>query len=156
MSPFKYEWGLLYEQDCFNPVDKVFDVRNGILMRKDLHAMFDMYLFTIVLNAGEYRVRVSDLDKRVSAELRAHHDTAIAFKVNENQWPGATFLKKHNADFNSRQLELKAAAEARDLKKSESGDTFTNDDSEEVGHFSKLADEMWEESQFTSTFLNLE
>ncbi|KAI9333701.1 hypothetical protein BDR26DRAFT_921232 [Obelidium mucronatum] len=146
-------WTQLYQPYCFNPLDADFDVRNGILLRDDLNGLFDMYLFTI--SAVDYRVIVSVFDERVPPELDNLKDKIIKFIGNQNQWPAPEFLKHHNDIFAFRQEKLKAAAEAPFLNRSESGDTVTNDKLNVNCNLSKLADDMWEESQTTSTFMSL-
>ncbi|KAJ3398062.1 hypothetical protein HDU80_009309 [Chytriomyces hyalinus] len=86
-----------------------------------------------------------------------HRDNeVVVFTGDQDDWPGEEFLKHHNRTFNFRQEKLKAAAETGFMEKSESTDMFTNDNLEENHDLSKLADDMWEESQTTSTFLSLE
>ncbi|KAJ3226503.1 hypothetical protein HDU78_010376 [Chytriomyces hyalinus] len=133
------EWAQQYEPHCRNPSDAAFDVRNGILMRNDLKRLYDLHLFTIEFSAGEYQVTVSELDKWISAELQSYNGKIVAFTGNKDEWPAVEFLKHHNRIFKFRQ-----AAETE------------NDNLQEHRDLSKLADDMWEESQTTSTFLSLE
>ncbi|TPX52175.1 hypothetical protein CcCBS67573_g09920 [Chytriomyces confervae] len=138
------QWEQEYEPHCRNPSDAAFDVRNGILLRNDLNRLYDLHLFTIEFSAGEYQVTVSELDKWISAELQSYDGKIVAFTGNPDEWPAVEFLKHHNRIFKFRQKKLKAAAETE------------NDNLQENRDLSKLADDMWEESQTTSTFLSLE
>ncbi|KAJ3250442.1 hypothetical protein HDU77_006650 [Chytriomyces hyalinus] len=118
--------------------------------------LFDMYLFTIEFSAGKYQVNVSEFNARVTAELQSYNGQVVVFPGDQDDWPAEEFLKHHNRTFNFRHEKLKAAAETGFMEKSDSTDTFTNDNLEENRDLSKLADDMWEESQTTSTFLSLE
>ena len=146
----------MYSRFCFNALDEVFDIRNGLLLRADLKRLFDRYLFTIKFLAGQYQVVVSELDLHVSAELQNYNEKVICFYGNESQWPAPEFLEHHNAHFNFRQKKLEAEAEPIAMKKSKSGNTIIYDNIEENANLSKYADDIWEEQQKTLTFLNLE
>lgn len=98
-------------------------------MRDDLNGLFDMHLFTIIhkiveQDNWEYRVVVSDIDERVTAELEKLNDVVIAF-IDENTRPSPQFLEHHNQIFYLQQEDLKAASEPNEFRRIESGGTIT-------------------------------
>jgi putative restriction endonuclease len=72
------------------------DVRNGILLRADLHRLFDQGYVTIT---PEYRVEVSPrlkLDYQNGHSYYPLHGSLLSVPTSQNEVPGADFLRWHN------------------------------------------------------------
>ncbi|KAI9333112.1 hypothetical protein BDR26DRAFT_868608 [Obelidium mucronatum] len=145
-------WIANYRPFCLRPDDDAFDVRNGILMRASFNMAFDSFLFTIVFENDEYVVRVQDpsVFLSVTSELQFLDDKRISFPSSKrSEWPAPEFLKYHNTQFHLQKL--KGAAEPKDMKRDNSGNTVMNDDT-----FSpEVQDKMWAEAEYSQTFINL-
>ncbi len=72
------------------------DVRNGILLRADLHRLFDQGYVTIT---PEYRVEVSPrlkLDYQNGHSYYPLHGSLLSVPTSQNEVPSADFLRWHN------------------------------------------------------------
>ncbi|MGH9713927.1 MAG: HNH endonuclease [Candidatus Acidiferrales bacterium] len=72
------------------------DVRNGILLRQDVHTLFDRGYITVT---PEYRVEVSHRIKEEFAnghEYYAEHGKIIAIPGETTQRPSSEYLSWHN------------------------------------------------------------
>jgi putative restriction endonuclease len=72
------------------------DVRNGVLLRADLHRLFDQGYLTIT---PEYRVEVSPrlrLDYQNGRSYYPLHGSMVSLPAAPDDTPGADFLRWHN------------------------------------------------------------
>ncbi|MGC0252472.1 HNH endonuclease [Pseudactinotalea sp. Z1748] len=70
-------------------------VPNGLLLRSDIHTLFDLHQLTVVKEGDAYRVRVSpDLDEDLYRAL--DHQPLAALPVAPRDRPGNEVLEQHN------------------------------------------------------------
>lgn len=68
---------------------------NGVLLRTDLHTLFDKHLLTIVYDGGAYRVRVSD-DLGADMYRNLDHQALAVVPSLARDRPSAALLAEHN------------------------------------------------------------
>ncbi|MEJ5888860.1 HNH endonuclease signature motif containing protein [Pseudokineococcus marinus] len=74
------------------------EVWNGMLLRRDIHALFDAHLLT-VLPTGEVMVA----PKVVAPEYRTLEGHCMSMPASPSDRPEATLLARHNADYHAAQ-----------------------------------------------------